>query len=198
MNASDKKSLILPAAAFVVGLLALATAIFVVVGPGERSGGGGGIGGPFALVNQDGRKVSDKDFAGAPFLVFFGFTHCPDVCPTTLYETTEVLRALGNSADKLKVAFITVDPERDTPDALKNYLGSFDQRIVGLTGSQEEIDRVAKAYRAYYRRVPLKDGSYTMDHTALVYLMDKRGNFVGSFNVKRQPQEAAKELNRYL
>jgi protein SCO1/2 len=197
MNASDKKSLILPAAAFLVGLLALVTALFVVVGPGERSGGGG-IGGAFALVDQNGSKTSDKDFAGAPFLVFFGFTHCPDVCPTTLYETSEVLRALGNSADKLKVAFITVDPDRDTPEALKNYLGSFDPRIVGLTGSQEEIDRVTRAYRAYYRRVQLKDGNYTMDHTALVYLMDKRGNFVGSFNVKRTPQEAAKELNRYL
>jgi protein SCO1/2 len=194
---SDKKTLILPAAAFVVGFLALVTAVIVVIAPGERSGGGG-IGGPFALVGQDGRKVSDKDFAGAPFLVFFGFTHCPDVCPTTLYETSEVLRALGNNAGKLHVAFITVDPDRDTPDALKNYLGSFDPRIVGLTGSQEEIDRVAKAYRAYYRKVPLKDGSYTMDHTALVYLMDKRGNFVGSFNVKRPPQEAAKELDRYL
>ena len=197
MNASDKRSLILPAAAFLVGLLALVTAIFIVVGPGERSGGGG-IGGAFTLVSQSGNKVSDKDFAGTPFLVFFGFTHCPDVCPTTLYETSEVLRALGNNADKLKVAFITVDPERDTPEALKNYLGSFDPRIVGLTGSQEEIDRVTRAYRAYYRKVPLKDGSYTMDHTALVYLMDKRGNFVGSFNVKRTPQEAAKELTRYL
>ena len=197
MNASDKKKLILPAAAFVVGLLALVAAIFVVAGPGERSGGSG-IGGPFALVNQDGRKVSDKDFAGAPFLVFFGFTHCPDICPTTLHEASEVLRALGNSADKLRVAFITVDPDRDTPDALKNYLSSFDPHIVGLTGSQAEVDGVAKAYRAYYRKVPLKDGSYTMDHTALVYLMDKRGNFVGSFNVKRSPQEAAKELNRYL
>jgi protein SCO1/2 len=197
MNVSDKKSLILPAAAFLVGLLALVTAIFVVVGPGERSSGGG-IGGAFTLVSQSGSKVSDKDFAGAPFLVFFGFTHCPDVCPTTLYETSEVLRALGTSADKLKVAFITVDPERDTPEALKNYLSSFDPRIVGLTGSQEEIDRVTRAYRAYYRKVPLKDGNYTMDHTALVYLMDKRGNFVGSFNVKRPPQEAAKELNRYL
>ena len=197
MNASDKKSLILPAAAFLVGLLALVTAIFVVVGPGERSGGSG-IGGAFTLVDQNGSKVSEKDFTGAPFLVFFGFTHCPDVCPTTLYETSEVLRALGSSADKLKVAFITVDPERDTPEALKNYLGSFDPRIVGLTGSQEDIDRVTRAYRAYYRRVPLKDGNYTMDHTALVYLMDKRGNFVGSFNVKRTPQEAAKELNRYL
>jgi protein SCO1 len=197
MNASDKKKLILPAAAFVVGLLALVAAIFVVAGPGERSGGSG-IGGPFALVNQDGRKVSEKDFAGAPFLVFFGFTHCPDICPTTLHETSEVLRALGNSADKLRVAFITVDPDRDTPDALKSYLGSFDPRIVALTGSQAEIDGVAKAYRAYYRKVPLKDGSYTMDHTALVYLMDKRGNFVGSFNVKRPPQEAVKELSRYL
>jgi protein SCO1/2 len=197
MNASDKKKLILPAAAFVIGLLALVAAIFVVAGPGERSGGSG-IGGPFALVNQDGRKVSDKDFAGAPFLVFFGFTHCPDICPTTLHEASEVLRALGNSADKLRVAFITVDPDRDTPDALKNYLSSFDPHIVGLTGSQTEIDGVAKAYRAFYRKVPLKDGSYTMDHTALVYLMDKRGNFVGSFNVKRPPQEAAKELNRYL
>jgi protein SCO1 len=196
MNATDKKRLILPAAAFLVGLVALTAALFVVAGPGERSVGG--IGGPFALTNQDGRRVSDRDFAGAPFLVFFGFTHCPEICPTTLYEVSEVLRALGGSADKLRVAFITVDPERDTPEALKSYLSSFDPHIVGLTGNGDEIDRVAKAYRAYSRKVPLKDGGYTMDHTALVYLMDKRGNFVGSFNVKRPPQEAVKELGRYL
>jgi protein SCO1/2 len=155
------------------------------------------IGGPFRLTDQNGRTVTEQDFKGAPFLVFFGFTHCPDVCPTTLFEVSEILRTLGPDAARVRVAFITVDPERDTPTALKDYLSSFDPHMEGLTGDPAAIAAVTKAYRVYYKKVPLDEG-YTMDHTAIVYLMDKDGNFVSPFNLKRTTEAAAADLRRYL
>jgi len=156
------------------------------------------IGGPFKLTNQDGQVVTDQDLKGHPFLVFFGFTHCPDVCPTTLFEVSEILRALGPDANRTRALFITVDPERDTPAVMKDYLSSFDPHLSGLTGDPEAIAAVAKAYRVYFKRVPLEQGGYTMDHTAIVYLMDKTGRFVSPFNVKRPIDTAAADLRRYL
>ena len=155
------------------------------------------IGGPFRLTDQNGRTVTEQDFKGAPFLVFFGFTHCPDVCPTTLFEVSEILRTLGPDAARVRVAFITVDPERDTPTALKDYLSSFDPHMEALTGDPAAIAAVAKAYRVYYKKVPLDEG-YTMDHTAIVYLMDRNGQFVAPFSLKRRPEDAAAELRRYF
>ena len=142
--------------------------------------------------------MTDRDFLGKPHLVFFGFTHCPDVCPTKLFEISEALRATGDKGRNLRALFITVDPERDTPEVLKSYLGSFDERIVGLTGDRAAIDAAVKAFRAYARKTPLKDGGYTLEHTALVYLMDKTGRFVGSFNLDRPPEQAAQELIGHL
>ena len=155
------------------------------------------IGGPFRLTDQNGRTVTEQEFKGAPFLVFFGFTHCPEVCPTTLFEVSEILRKLGPDAERLRVAFITIDPERDTPAALKDYLSSFDSRMVGLTGDPADIAAVAKAYRVYYKKVPLEQ-DYTMDHTTIVYLMDKEGRFVSPFSLKRTTDAAAADLRRYL
>src|SRR4051794_20887956 len=155
------------------------------------------IGGPFKLIDQDGRALSDADLKGHPFLVFFGFTHCPDVCPTTLFEVSEILRALGPDADRARALFITVDPERDTPAAMKDYLSSFDPHLTGLTGDPAEIAAVAKAYRVYFKKVPLDEG-YTMDHTAIVYLMDKTGRFVSPFNIKRPTDVEVADLRRYL
>ena len=109
------------------------------------------IGGPFSLTDQNGRTVTDQDLKGRPFLVFFGYTNCPDFCPTTMFEISEVLRKLGPDGDRTRALFITVDPERDTPAALKDYVSSFDPRIIALTGEPEAIAAVAKAYRAYYR-----------------------------------------------
>lgn len=146
------------------------------------------IGGPFTLTTHEGTILSDADLKGAPFTVFFGFTHCPEVCPTTLWEMSEALTALGPKADRLKVLFISVDPERDDPQSLALYLQSFDQRIVGLTGSEEEVAAVAQAYRAYWRKVPTEDGDYTMDHTASVYLMDAAGEFVGTIAYEEQAE----------
>jgi protein SCO1/2 len=156
------------------------------------------VGGPFKLIDQNGKAVSDQDLKGRPFLVFFGFTHCPDVCPTTLFDVSEMLRALGPDADRTRALFITVDPERDTPAVMKDYLSSFDPHLAGLTGDPAAIATVAKAYRVYYKKVPLDGGEYTMDHTAIVYLMDKEGRFVSPFSLKRGTEAAAADLRRYL
>jgi protein SCO1/2 len=157
------------------------------------------VGGPFSLVDQDGKVTTDQDFKGKPFLVFFGFTHCPDVCPTALFEISEIFSKLGADADRMRALFITVDPERDTPEKLKDYLSSFDRHVRGLTGEPAAVQAVTKSYRVYSKKVPLEGGKdYTMDHTAIVYLMDKEGRFVAPFNLKRRPEEAAAELRRYL
>src|SRR6201988_3214525 len=156
------------------------------------------IGGPFQLTDQSGQPVTEKTLKGRTTLIFFGFTHCPDVCPTSLFEISEVLRAMGKDAGKVNAYFVSVDPERDTQGAMKDYLSSFDPHLKGLTGDPEQVSKVLSAYRVYARKVPLKDGDYTMDHTALIYLMDRDGHFVAPFNLKRSPEEAAADLKRYL
>lgn len=191
-----QRRLIIPIVSFSLGLILLLAALYVTFTRNSQTAIGG-VGGPFALVAHDGRVVSHKDFRGAPFLVFFGFTHCPDVCPTTLFEVSEVFRKLGPDK-KIAALFITVDPERDTPEKLKDYLANFDKRIIGLTGSKEAITRIVKSYRAYARKVPGKDGQYSMDHSAVVYLMNKRGAFAGGFNIKQKPKNAAAQLQQFL
>ena len=156
------------------------------------------IGGPFSLTDQNGRTVTDRDLKGHPFLVFFGFTHCPDVCPTTLFDVSEILRALGPDADRVRALFVTVDPERDTSPTLKDYLSSFDPHLTALTGDPEAVAVVAKAYRVYYKKVPLAEGGYTMDHTAIVYLMNKDGKFVSPFNLKRPTEAAVADLRKHI
>src|ERR1700742_3731729 len=152
------------------------------------------IGGPFQLTDQSGAVVTDKSLQGRPTLIFFGFTHCPDVCPTSLFEISEILRAMGGDADRVNAYFISVDPDRDNEAAMKDYLSSFDPHLKGLTGNPEAIAKVATEYRVYSKKVPLKDGDYTMDHTALTYLMDRDGKFVAPFNLSRTPAEAAADL----
>jgi protein SCO1/2 len=156
------------------------------------------IGGPFQLTDQTGQTVTEKNLQGRPTLIFFGFTHCPDVCPTSLFEMSEVLRAMGKDADRVNAYFVSVDPERDTPEVIKTYLQSFDPHLKGLTGSEAQVAKVMSAYRVYAKKIPLKDGDYTMDHTALIYLMDKKGQFVAPFNLKRTPEDAAADLKRFL
>jgi protein SCO1 len=190
--------LVVPLIGLFVGLAALALALFLTFRPGEQDARSAAVGGPFTLVSHEGKTVTERDVLGSPYLVFFGFTHCPDVCPTKLFEISEVLRATGERGRGLKALFITVDPERDTPEVLKSYLGSFDERIVGLTGDPAAIDAAVRAYRGFARKVPLKDGGYTMEHTALVYLMDGKGRFVSSLNLQRPPAEAAQELLRQV
>jgi protein SCO1/2 len=156
------------------------------------------IGGPFQLVDQTGQPVSDKALKGKPTIIFFGFTHCPDVCPTSLFEMSEILRAMGDDAKRVNAFFVSVDPERDTPQIMKDYLSSFDPNLKGLTGSAEATAQIITGYRVYAKKVPLKDGDYTMDHTALIYLLDRDGRFVAPFNIKRRPEEAAADLKKYL
>jgi protein SCO1/2 len=186
--------------AFLCGLVLVFGAIGHFAGrPGSPIGSAiAGVGGSFHLEDQNGKPVSDQDLKGEPFLVFFGFTHCPDICPTTLFEMSEVMKKLGKDADRTGALFITVDPERDTPAALKDYLSNFDPHLRGLTGDPAAVNAALKAYRVYAKKIPLKDGDYTMDHTAAVYLMDKDGHFVALFNLKQTPEAAADQLRGYL
>ncbi|WP_299811333.1 SCO family protein [uncultured Roseibium sp.] len=156
------------------------------------------IGGPFEMVNGDGETVTDQTFAGKPTLMFFGFTYCPDVCPTTLSELQGWMEALGEDAGKLNYAFVTVDPERDTPDVMRDYVWAFDKRITPLTGSREQVDAMIKAYRVYAKKVPLDDGDYTMDHSAAVYLMDADNRFVGTIAYGEDEETALKKLHRLI
>jgi len=187
--------------AFFAGLvLCLGVILFVAGGRGAGTGviQAAAIGGPFRLTDQDGKAFSNQDLRGRTFLVFFGFTHCPEVCPTTLFEISEIMRNLGPDADRTAALFVTVDPERDTPEAMKDYMASFDPHVRGLTGDADALAAVAKAYRVYYKKVPLDGGDYTMDHTAIVYLMDKEGRFVSPFNMKRTAEAAAADLRKHL
>ena len=135
------------------------------------------IGGPIHLTAADGKPFDSASLAGKPYAVFFGFTHCPEACPTTLSELSRVYDELGDQAKDLTVLFITVDPERDTPAVMKDYVSNFGGNIIGLSGTPAEVAEVAKEYRVFYKKVPTSDGSYTMDHTAVVYLMDRKGQY---------------------
>ncbi len=185
--------------AFLAGLVVFFMVFLFATGQ-FRSGApsGSAIGGPFALTDQDGKPITDQDLKGEPLLVFFGYTHCPDICPTTLFEISEVLRAMGPDADRVHALYITVDPERDTPAVMKDYLSSFDPHLRGATGDRKAIEAAEKAYRVFAQKVPGENGDYSMDHTALVYLMDKQGRFVAPFSLKRRPEEAAADLKKYL
>jgi protein SCO1 len=155
-------------------------------------------GGSSTMIRQDGRVVTNADLAGHPYLVFFGYTHCPDFCPTTLFDISAVFKELGPDK-KVAALFITVDPARDTPEILKTYLENFDSRIIGVTGDPAKTEAITKAFRVFAEKVPgEKPGDYTVDHTGIVYLMDKRDRLVSAFNLSRRPQQAARELERYL
>jgi protein SCO1/2 len=191
------RRIVLPVISLTVTIILLAIAAYFIFQKGDGQGTSA-IGGAFSLTAQDGRTVTEKDLLGGPSIVFFGFTHCPDICPTALYDIGQIYSALGADGDKLKVFFMTVDPERDTQELLKTYLSSFDPRITGLTGSTDSIAQTMKVYRAYARKVPLENGNYTMDHTALVYLMDAQGRFVSSLHFDRPPADIAKEIRGYF
>jgi protein SCO1 len=157
------------------------------------------IGGAFELTDQDGKSFSSEQLKGRPHIVFFGFTHCPDICPTTLLELSKLLESLGEDADKLGVLFITVDPARDTPENLKSYLASFDPRITGLTGTSDQIKKVTNLYRAVYEKVPSADGTdYTMNHTASVYLIDRSGALSSTLAWGEDAETQRKKLLRLV
>jgi protein SCO1/2 len=182
-------------AAALVALAILAAALYPLLG--RRAGGGASlVGGAFTLQGPDGRVVTDLDMKGEPFLVYFGYTNCPDVCPTTLAEMSDVLAKMPGKA--IRALFITIDPERDSAASLKDYLASFDPRIIGLSGDAAAIAKVEKAYRVYARKGPPEKGGYGMDHSSIVYLMDAKGQFVEALNLERKPEDTAKELEGFL
>ncbi|MFO1169551.1 MAG: SCO family protein [Hyphomicrobiaceae bacterium] len=150
------------------------------------------VGGPFSLVDQTGARRTEKDFAGRPLLIFFGFTHCPDVCPTTLTSLGRWLEALGPDAHDLAPLFVTVDPERDTPPVLADYLKAFDPRIVGLTGTPDEVAHMLRAYRAFARKTETGD----FEHTAALYVMGRKGELVQLLGYDRPDAEIVVALRK--
>jgi protein SCO1 len=162
-----------------------------------RAARGSLIGGPFALTDGDGKTVSDETLRGRPFLVYFGYTHCPDVCPTELAAISDVLSKMGDKA--IPALFITVDPERDTPKVMQDYVSSFNPHLVGLSGSPQAIGAAEKGFRVFARKGDVQsDGGYAMDHSSIVYLMSKTGAFISALGLDRPPEETAKEIEGYL
>lgn len=156
------------------------------------------LGGPFALVDQNGDPVTETILRERPTALFFGFTQCPDVCPSTLMEMTAWREALGGEAEHLRLVFVTVDPERDTPEVLKDYLGAFSPAIVGITGEPEKVAAMLESYHVYRRKVPQDGGGYTMDHTASVFLLDGAGRFVGTISHGENRETALAKLGRLV
>jgi protein SCO1/2 len=152
------------------------------------------LGGPFALTDQNGARKSDADFRGKYMLIFFGYSYCPDVCPTTLAVMNAALDMMGQRGERIVPIFVTVDPKRDTPETMKTYLSAFGPRWVGLTGSDEEIAAIAKAYRVFYRVNAAEGANYTVDHSGVVYLMSPDGKFIANYSLDTQPDKLAADL----
>jgi protein SCO1/2 len=191
--------------------IAVAVALFVlgvlaVGGVSLRSGGlagnasapGAPLGGDFSLVDQRGEPVSEAIFRGKPSVTLFGFTHCPDVCPTGLMQMTRWAEELGPDADKLRFIFVTVDPERDTAEVMHEYVSAFSDRIVGITGEPDDVNAMVKDYKIFSRKVPLDGGGYTMDHTASMILHDADGNFVGTIDNAEPSETGLGKLKRLV
>ncbi len=182
--------------AMIAGAVVLATSGVKLPGmPAGQLPLAAAIGGPFTLATTTGGTVSNDSLKGKPFAVFFGFTHCPDVCPTTLLDLSNTIKQLGSDADRMQFLFVSVDPGRDTIEQLKLYLSSFDPHIIGATGTDAQIADIARAYRAIYEKVPTKDG-YTMNHTATTYLMDANGQFYGTLAYQENADVVLKKLKR--
>jgi len=183
-------------------VIAVGVLLGIVLSQGPRGAAGtalaSAIGGPFKLTDQNGKTVTDADLKGKWNLVFFGYTHCPDTCPTALNEMALALDQLGPKKNSVGVVFITVDPERDTPAALKDYLASFDAPVTGLTGTPDEVAQAAKDYRVYYAKHPRPDGGYDMDHSAVIYIMDPQGRFTATLTPDATADDMAKRLQKLL
>lgn len=190
--------------AIMLGVGLVAAVVLAVVA--ARNGGfqpqaaQGGVGGPFEMTDQEGRPVDEALLKGKWSAVFFGFTYCPDVCPTSLLLMETALEQLGpDAAKKVNVVFITIDPERDTPELLKGYVPNFGPTFIGLTGTPQQIADVARAYRVYYQKVPSKDGGpYLMDHSSIIYLLDRNGRFVTHFTHDAKAEAIAAAVGRLI
>jgi protein SCO1/2 len=163
-----------------------------------RSSGAATIGGPFSLVDDTGAPVTEKTLAGKPYAMYFGYTYCPEFCPTTLLDLSRWITQLGPDADKLNYVFVSIDPERDTPELLHTYLSSFDKRIRGFTGTPEQIGKIAKEYRVYHKKIPQTDGTYVMDHSTIMYLMEADGRFNTIIGYQEDDVSAVTKLKKLI
>lgn len=161
-------------------------------------GGGEPFGAPFALVDQKGGEITEAAFKGSPTALFFGFTHCPEVCPTTLYELDGWLSQMGADGDRVEAFFVSVDPERDTPEVLDRYVSNVSSRITGITGTPEKVAEMTKAFKIYAKKVPLDGDDYTMDHTASILLLGRRGDFFGTIAYGESAETAIAKLTRLV
>lgn len=163
---------------------------------GQRSTGEALVGGPFAMVKHTGETVTEKSFSGKPMLLFFGYTFCPDVCPTELQVMAEALRQMGDKGSDIQPIFVTIDPARDTPAVMASYVAAFGEQFVGLTGSSEQVKQIATAYRVFYQKVDNKDtpDAYLMDHSSIIYLMDSEGKFLKHFTYSTDAAALAKGI----
>jgi len=167
---------------------------------GRPQEGRASVGGPFELIDGDGRTVTERDFRGRHMLVYFGFTFCPDVCPTTLFSASQALDGIGPAlASKVRLVFVSIDPERDTPEVVKEYASHFHPGTVGLTGTPEQVAAAARAFRVYYRKAaPDEDGDYLVDHSSILFLMDGEGRYITHFSHQMTADDMAAALNKLL
>lgn len=189
-----KKALPIIVVALCVVLLGMSALTFIK----GRNNNEQPYGGPFKLTTMNGDPITEKDLRAKPAILFFGFTHCPDVCPTTLFEIDGLMNELGPDADKVGAFYITVDPERDTQEIMKTYVGNVSPHILGITGTPEEIADVIKAYHIYSKKVPGEDGYYSMDHTASVFLLDKGGIFFDTIAYQEDHDSALAKLKKLI
>jgi protein SCO1 len=194
------RQIFLTALAAIAGFAAVALGAVYFVSTRQAGSGVGvaSIGGPFSLVDDTGAPVTERTLAGKPSVMYFGYTFCPDVCPTTLLDMSRWIKALGPDADKLNYVFVTVDPERDTQKLMHAYLSSFDKHIRGFTGTPEQIAKIAREYRVYYKKVPTDDGGYLMDHSAIIYLMGPDEKFVSVIAYQEADASALAKLRNLV
>jgi protein SCO1 len=197
-SASQRRASLAILAAFALALAGIATATALLLPRGEARPEMSVIGGPFRLQSSKGGVLDSATLAGRPYLVLFGFTQCPNVCPTTLADLGTLLDDMGAAGEEMRAYYVTVDPERDTQDLLARYMASFSDRITALTGSPDAVARVLRDFRAEARKVPLPDGGYTFEHTLMVYIMDRRGGFVGPLDLDAGHTLARRQLQRVL
>jgi protein SCO1/2 len=186
-----------------IGAAILAAGLSVALwtlGPGGslESAGAASIGGDFTLVDQNGKTRQARDFRGKLMLIYFGYTYCPDVCPTELQTMTEAVDLLGDKSDAVQPIFVTVDPERDTPEQLRLYAESFHPRLVALTGTPEQVAAAARAYKVYFARRPQQGGDYLMDHSSFVFLMGRDGKYLLHFGAGTSPEQMAAAIEKRL
>ncbi|MEL0156171.1 MULTISPECIES: SCO family protein [unclassified Sphingopyxis] len=191
----------------ILWMLVAVAAVFGVIlavggGDGSKSApaasAGAAIGGPFTLTAADGSTLTDRTLKGRPFAIFFGFTRCPDVCPTSLARMAQLREQLGPDGMKFDIVFVSVDPQHDRPADIGSYVALFKTPIIGATGTDAQLAQIQKEYGVYVRKVPIEGGDYTVDHTAAIYLMDKDGHFVTTIDYHENDKTALEKLKRII